>query len=365
MSRNQRQLSHHISVGIIFWMWILIYSGLAQTMDESQGSNLNLPQSEEDLLAGSLIAVAYSGFREGQHPDRGDGAVNPSDSEILEDLRILSKNANFNLIRLYDSQENSETVLKIIREHKLKIKVLLGMWLEAEISNHEGCFWLTEPIPDEKLAENKVKNDTEIARGIWLANEYPKIVVAVNVGNEALVEWHDHMISPDSAIVYVKRVQAAIKQAVTVSDSYGWWQKDPKAAALAEAVDFISLHSYPLWEGKGIEEGLSFTVATIEGIKNMFPDKMIVITEVGWATVASEFGERASEEQQKRYYHEMKQWAKQNNVTTFFFEAFDEDWKGDPNNPLGAEKHWGLFTVDRKAKMVMYDLYPELLPVKE
>ena len=48
------------------------------------------------------------------------------------------------------------------------------------------------------------------------------------------------------------------------------------------------------------------------------------------------------------------------NITTFFFEAFDESWKGDPNNPRGAEKHWGIFTEDRKAKQVMQDLYPDL-----
>lgn len=41
------------------------------------------------------------------------------------------------------------------------------------------------------------------------------------------------------------------------------------------------------------------------------------------------------------------------NTTVFFFEAFDEPWKGDPDNPLGAEKHWGLFNVDRTPKEVM------------
>ena len=46
-------------------------------------------QKEGDLLAGEVMAMSYSGFREGQHPDRGDGAVNPSSEEILEDLRIL------------------------------------------------------------------------------------------------------------------------------------------------------------------------------------------------------------------------------------------------------------------------------------
>jgi hypothetical protein len=52
-------------------------------------------------------------------------------------------------------------------------------------------------------------------------------------------------------------------------------------------------------------------------------------------------------------------------VTLFIFEAFDEPWKGDPANPEGAEKHWGLFTIDRKAKKAMYDLYPELVPSEE
>ena len=46
-------------------------------------------QTPEALLSGEVMAVAYSGFREGQHPDRGSGAVNPSEEEILEDLGIL------------------------------------------------------------------------------------------------------------------------------------------------------------------------------------------------------------------------------------------------------------------------------------
>jgi hypothetical protein len=51
-------------------------------------------------------------------------------------------------------------------------------------------------------------------------------------------------------------------------------------------------------------------------------------------------------------------------ITKFFIEAFDEDWKGEPNDPLGAEEHWGLFTANRKAKSAMYDLHPDLAPVK-
>jgi exo-beta-1,3-glucanase (GH17 family) len=37
----------------------------------------------------------------------------------------------------------------------------------------------------------------------------------------------------------------------------------------------------------------------------------------------------------------------------FFFEVFDEPWKGDPHDPLTIEKHFGLYYVDRSPKQVM------------
>ena len=308
------------------------------------------PQSPDALVEGEIMAIAYSGFRQGQHPDRGQGAINPSDSEILEDLNILVAH-NFRLIRVYDSGVNSATTLRLIREHNLPIKVLVGMWLSAEISNHEGCPWLTEPIPDAELAANKKQNAEEIARGIKLAREFEDIVVAVNVGNEALVDWNDHMVPVDNVIAYVRQVKAAIKQPVTVAENYVWWIRD--GAGLAAEVDFLGVHTYPAWEDKTIDEGLSYTIDNVDGVRTAHPGKPVAILEAGWATVAIEFGERASEAAQARYYREIAQWARQSNITVFFFEAFDEPWKGDPNVPLGAEKHWGLFNVDRTPKQVI------------
>jgi len=40
------------------------------------------------------------------------------------------------------------------------------------------------------------------------------------------------------------------------------------------------------------------------------------------------------------------------------FEAFDEPWKGS-GDPAEPEKHWGLFTVDRRPKRLARDLHPE------
>jgi exo-beta-1,3-glucanase (GH17 family) len=166
-------------------------------------------------------------------------------------------------------------------------------------------------------------------------------------------------VDVDSIISYVQQVQRNIKQPVTVADNYVWWAE--KGTELAKVVDFISLHVYPIWEGKDIEEGLSYSIANVQRVRDSIPDAKIVITEAGWASVASEFGKRASEVKQLQYYSELMAWSAQMNITTFFFEAFDEDWKGNANNMMGAEKHWGLFSVDRKPKKIIQELFKNAL----
>lgn len=345
--------------GILILALICLVAGCGSGQ-KTEAEKSPLKQQTSDLLAGQVTAVAYSGFRDGQHPDRGDGAVLPSDEEILEDLRILTRDGNFSLIRLYDSQQNSQDVLRLIRDHNLDIKVMLGVWLNAEFSNHEGCSWLNEPIPQAELDANKWTNHAEVVQAIELAHAYLDIIVAVNVGNECLVEWNDHMVPMEAVITYVKQIRHAIDQPVTVADTYTMWAA--RGAELARELDFIGVHTYPVWEEKDIGEGMSYTIATLEKVRAALPDAKMVITEAGWATVASEFGDRASQEKQKRYIEEITAWAAEMNITTFIFEAFDETWKGNPDNPLGAEKHWGLFTADRKAKLVMQEKYPDLAP---
>ncbi len=327
----------------------------AEKMNQSKMMKSNeitaIQQKKEDLLASVAKAVCYSGFRSGQHPDRGEGGVNPTAGQVLEDLLLIQNEMGFKLIRLYDSGVNSEMVLQLIQKHTLDIKVMLGIWLNAELSAHETCAWLTEPIPQKTLEANKIINRQEMQRGINLANKYAEVVVAVNVGNEALVDWNDHKVHVDSIITYCQKVKRAIKQPVTVADNYEWWAAHGEK--LSSVLDFISVHTYPVWEGRDIDQGLSYSIENIQKVRNNLPNAKIVISEAGWATVATEFGERASEEKQMQYYNRLMQWSEDLNITTFFFEAFDEDWKGNPGDPLGAEKHWGLYTVERKPKLVM------------
>jgi len=168
------------------------------------------------------------------------------------------------------------------------------------------------------------------------------------VGNEALVDWTDHMVSREAIIAYVRAVKAGVDQPVTVADNYAWWVAH--GAPLARELDFVGVHTYPFWLGQTIDEALAESVKSLEEVHAALPESRLAILEAGWATAATEFPEQANPANQTRYLREMRDWAETANVTVFFFEAFDEPWKGDPNNPLGAEKNWGLFTEDRKPK---------------
>tara|TARA_B100001093_G_C26850967_1_gene1025117 strand:+ start:3705 stop:4694 length:990 start_codon:yes stop_codon:yes gene_type:complete len=310
----------------------------------------SLPQSPNDLIHDEHWALSYSGFRKGQHPDRGDGSKNPSEAQIIEDLNILL-NEGFKLVRMYDCDTNTQMTLEVIRKYRFPMKVLLGIWLDAEISNHKGCSWLTDPIPDSQLAKNRINNEREVNTAIKLSNRYKDIIVAVNVGNEALVSWNDHMMSEERVIQFVRDVKSNIEQPVTVAETHYWWRD--YGSKLAKEVDFLGVHIYPLWEGEGIEKGMLFTINGIKKVTEALPESKIAILEAGWATTAEEFGGRSNEANQKLYYDAFKAWSKANNVSVFFFEAFDEPWKGKSDAPNAAEKNWGIYFESRTPKLVL------------
>jgi exo-beta-1,3-glucanase (GH17 family) len=235
---------------------------------------------------------------------------------------------------------------------------MLGADMAAEQSNYH-CPW-GAVYEESILVANRRENSLEVDRLIKLANQYPDIVSSVSVGNEATVDWSDHLVLVDKLISYVRRVKAAIDQPVTVCENYVPWTK--KLEPLAAELDFISLHTYPVWEYQTIDSALDYTRQNYYSVANHYPDKPVVITEAGWTTCSNGRGIHpwnASQEFQATYYRELLDWCKQEDILAFVFEAFDEPWKGSPD-PDEPEKHWGIFTVDRKPKLVMQDIYAHL-----
>jgi len=296
--------------------------------------------------------ICYSGYREGQSPD---SRIYPTYDQIKEDLQILKKHWKY--IRLYDCSRHAELVLEVIRNEKLDLKVMLGAYIAAEMNNF-GCPWGGVYTRDE-LSQNRKNNLEEVARLIKLANAYPGIIFSLSAGNEATVDWTDHFVPVEKVIEYVKMIKKEAVQPVTFCENYVPWQN--KLRKLVEVVDFISIHTYPVWEYKDIHEALDYTRQNYLEVAEKYPDKLIAITEAGWATNSNGRGidpNNVSEELQEIYYQDLVEWSTKESILTFVFEAFDEPWKGS-NEVLEPEKHWGLFTVDRKAKKVMRNLFPD------
>lgn len=292
-------------------------------------------------------AICYSGYRDGQDP--GSGVI-PSYRQVKEDLLILQ--GQWQSLRLYASDAHSKTVLEVIRHEKMAFDVMLGAYITAEVSNPE-CPWGAN-YDDAELQKNKCKNESEIHQLISLANKYPNIVSSVSLGNEASVSWTDHLVPTDSLISYAKTLKVAVKQPVTFCENYVPWLD--KLKGLADELDFISIHTYPVWEYKDINEGLAYTIENYNAVAAVYPDKQIVITEAGWATQSNGRGiepSNVNEDFQKQYFQQLMDWAEQEQVLVYFFEAFDENWKGSAD-PLEPEKHWGLYKTNRRPKQAMY-----------
>ena len=302
-----------------------------------------IPRPFDPYLNGQWIgnAISYGCYRAGQAP----GVKGPTEAEILEDLTILQR--HWNLIRVYGADSDTERILQVIRKHQLPIKVMLGIWLENEVN---------QPA-------HKAKNIRQTLKGIQLGNAYTDLIAAINVGNETLVYWSWHKMEQPTLIRYIRMVRNHTRVPVTAADDYNFWNK-PESKAVANEIDFIVTHIYALWNGKTLEDAITW-MDTIyhQEVKSMHPDKEIAIGETGWATTynpekngpgeqGSLINGEVSLAAQEKYLIQLHNWVHQHQITTFLFEAFDEPWKGGgaDSPPNEVEKHWGVFYESRAPK---------------
>ena len=292
------------------------------------------------VLEGKWIGngISYGAYRDGEGPDRGL----TSKANILEDMQILAR--RWNLIRLYGADDQSQNVLEVIEENNLPIRVMQGIWLDGH--------------------KTEAENAEQVRRGIELANRFPEIVVAVNVGNEIFVDWSYHRLDDMEKVMgQIREVRASVEQPVTVSDDYNFWNK-PQAQKIADEIDFICLHAYAFWNNKTLDVAMDWTDSIYRDIQSRHPEHRIAYCETGWPT-SRIYGDgsyeggligKAGENEQQAFFDQYDFWVERNQVISFYFSSFDEKWKGgfDGENPMDkAEKHWGLYFSDRTPKKAL------------
>jgi exo-beta-1,3-glucanase (GH17 family) len=373
---------HIVLFGLLF-----IFFGCKVAKETNSSASL----TAKDILGNpNYLALCYGGYRTNTRETQ------PTIVQIKEDLKILSA-MNIKLIRTYNVHfEEAANLLKAIQELKkedgnFETYVMLGAWIDCKNA------W-TDKTPDHN-AESE-RNAKEIATTVALANQYPEIVKIIAVGNEAMVKWaENYYVQPSVILKWVNYLQDLKKQNklskdlwITSSDDFASWGGGDKSyqtkdlEEVIKSVDYVSMHTYPFhgthynsdfWKIPNKEVSFSdnekvdaamaraqeYAQTQYNNVKNyvksISPNKPVHIGETGWASSSDGLygneGSKASDEyKQGLYYKSMRKWTKKKGISCFFFEAFDENWK-DKANQNGSENHFGLFTVDGKAKYALWN----------
>ncbi len=335
--------------------------------------------------------MSYGGYR---HKSRD---IQPTVEDFKEDMKLLSA-MGVKLIRTYQTKlEHPRNVLKAIRELKkedpsFEMYMMVGAWM--------NCKDAFTPNPNH-LEEDEVENAAEIERAVQMAKNYPDIVKIIAVGNEAMVHWAaSYHVKPAVILKWVNHLQSLKNKGdlskdlwITSSDNFASWgggevvYHNPDLEELIRKVDFVSMHTYPMHDThynpdfwgltkaekdksniEKIDLAMSRALAYAQNqykstsayVKSIDPSKSIHIGESGWASASNGFygdgGSKATDEYKEGiYYKLMRDWTNKEGISCFYFEGFDEPWK-DANNPGGSENHFGLFTVEGKAKYAIWDM---------
>ena len=375
-------------------MFLSLISFLSCKNDESKAQD-KIEKTAQDILGNpDYLAMSYGGYRYSDH------SIEPTPEELKEDMKLLSA-MGVKLIRTYKLlKPQAANLVKVISEMKkedsnFEMYVMLGAWVDCKNS-----FNWENGGPDHNQ-ENE-ENPAEIARAVALANQYPDIIKILAVGNEAMVKWAtSYYVQPGVILKWVNHLQGLKKDGklpkdlwITSSDNFASWGGGGEEYhvedlnKLIKAVDFISMHTYPMHDThyqpefwlktvEGYEEmtdlekidaamlrSKNYAIMQYEAVKSYMEglgvNKPIHIGETGWASYSNgQYGPKGSkacdEYKEAVYYKHMRDWTNEAGLSCFYFEGFDEPWKGG-ENPGNSEKHFGLFTVEGKAKYAIWDL---------
>jgi exo-beta-1,3-glucanase (GH17 family) len=380
----------------VFVFVMLLVSSCNDSKKESDKKNEKkmLTVNAKDILGNpEYLAISYGGYRQ------KDRNIQPTILELKEDMKILSA-MGIKVLRTYNVHfDQAANLLKAIEELKktdtdFEMYVMLGIWIDCK-----SAFNWENGEPDH-TKESK-RNPVEVKTAVELAKQYPEIVKVLAVGNEAMVRWAtSYYVQPWIILKWVNHLQDLKKKGelskdlwITSSDDYASWgggdasYNTEDLEKLANAVDYISMHTYPyhnshynpeFWKVPENEESLSdkekidaamlralnFAKTQYDSVSNYMKsigvNKPIHIGETGWASISGghygKNGSRATDEyKQGLYYKHLREWTNKENISCFYFEAFDEQWK-DGANELGSENHFGLINLKSEAKYPLWSL---------
>ncbi|MHB1016219.1 MAG: glycoside hydrolase family 17 protein, partial [Desulfurivibrionaceae bacterium] len=291
---------------------ILIAIAIA-VISSSIWASVNQPE-QEPHWPNRIQGFSFSPFREGQS---AIDHVLPTDEQIDADLALLAKKTY--AVRTYTMEGTLADIPRLARKYGLN--VTLGAWLTSDLE----------------------KNEVEIEKVIQVAQENRRNVVRIIIGNESLLRGD---LTPEQLIAYLDRVQEAVEIPVSTAEPWHIWLKYPE---LGDHVDYIATHMLPYWEGVEMSQAVGYIVQHMNMLKQKFPDKQVIIGEVGWPSNGrTRQLAVASPSNEAIFLRRFLAKAEQEKYTYYVMEAFDQPWKQESEGSVGA--YWGVYDVSRHPK---------------
>ena len=260
-----------------------------------------------------IQGFAFSPFHAGQGPVR---KVYPDISQIEADIALLQDRTH--AIRTYTVEDSLGEIPRLAE--KYGINVALGAWVDHR---HQ-------------------KSLDEINRMLEISVR-TRNVVRIIVGNEVLLRGD---IPVKQMIAYLDMVQAQTDIPVSTAEPPYIWRKYPE---LVKHVDYIAVHLLPYWDGVPVDTALDHAINKYNALKALYPDKRIVISEVGWPSNGRTMRDAvASDANEATFLRRFLAHAEQENYTYYIMEAFDQPWKREIEGEVGA--YWGVYDVQRRPK---------------
>jgi exo-beta-1,3-glucanase (GH17 family)/cellulose synthase/poly-beta-1,6-N-acetylglucosamine synthase-like glycosyltransferase len=276
---------------------------------------MNQPRFEPAWPA-SVSGFAFSPLRRGQVPSRGQY---PTYDDLDADLELIASSARS--VRTYSLDGTLSQIPNIAARHGLDVTA--GIDLDEDSDRNAS-----------RLEQLRI-----VASGSYNVRR-------VIVGNEVAVTAD---LAIDELTGFLDHARATLSVPVGAAEPWHVWMQYPE---LADHVDFIVVHLLPYWESIPVDAAVDYIVRLMHSLESTFPDKPIVIGEVGWPSFGrARGGAVASPANAAVFLRRFLQRADQEGYEYFLMEAFDQPWKRFVEGEVGA--YWGVYDIDRELKLQM------------
>lgn len=288
-----------------------------------------------DALNVKLHGVNYS-VRKG--PEWADDSTKcKTEEEVSKDLKVL---ATFTDKLRIDSMLDCNVSSVVLSAAKSAgFQVQLGIRVTKD---------------QEQLQLEKTQLTTLIDSGLY--DKY--IVYALDVGSQSI---SGEEVDADLAIAQIKEVREllqgrGLETPVTIAETIDTYVANPK---LIDAVDFVNVVYFPIWERADGNEAASVTLDRLRTLRTTAAaaNKTTEIAETGWSSGGSDPNAGiASPENQARYLSDMYQVYVTIGINFFWYTSQDQPWRAKE-----IESKFGLLTEDNVLKPDISQLEIRLL----